>query len=136
MSLKNLLCTILLGAALALGLVNLRWFQTDAQLSSAEEQASHQYTAWVGRSLKQMQSVKVGMTRADLLKLFTTEGGLSTGLRRTYVFRECPYFKVDVEFKPVGRPTRDAEGRVTLVESGGDLIESISKPYLGWSVTD
>ena len=58
-----------------------------------------------------------GMTRADLLKVFTTEGGLSTGLNRTYVYRECQYIKVDVDFEPVGRPARDAEGRVTLVEA-------------------
>jgi hypothetical protein len=83
-----------------------------------------------------MQSVKVGRTRADLLKVFTTEGGLSTGLRRTYAYRECPYFKVDVEFEPVGRPARDAEGRVTLEESDADVIKSISRPYLDWSIAD
>jgi hypothetical protein len=136
MSLKNILLTTLLGTALALSLAALSRLEAGAQSLSAGEPASPQYTAWVGRSLKQMQSVKVGMTRADLLKVFTTEGGLSTGLRRTYVYRECPYFKVDVECKPVDRPARDAAGRVTLVESGDDLIKSISKPYLGWSISD
>lgn len=56
------------------------------------------------------------MTRADLLKVFTTEGGISTGLHRTYVSRDCPFFKVDVDFRAVGRPDRDGEGRVTLIE--------------------
>jgi len=83
-----------------------------------------------------MQKIKVGMTRADLLKVFTTEGGLSTGLNRTYVYRECPYIKVDVEFEPVGRPARDTDGRVTLVEANEDVIKNISKPYLAWMVTD
>src|ERR1044071_4491661 len=91
---------------------------------------------WIVDSLKEIQTIKVGMTRADLLKVFTTEGGLSTGLRRTYVYSECQYFKVDVEFEPVGRPARDASGRVTLAESGDDVIKSISKPYLDWSVAD
>ena len=67
-------------------------------------------TEWIANSLKEMQKIKVGMTRADLLKVFTTEGGLSTGLYRTYVYRECAYIKVDVEFEPVGRPARDVEG--------------------------
>jgi hypothetical protein len=83
-----------------------------------------------------MQKIKVGMTRADLLKVFTTEGGLSSGLNRTYVYRECPYIKVDVEFEPVGRPARDTDGRVTLVEANEDVIKKISKPYLEWSVSD
>src|SRR5438132_8612957 len=87
-------------------------------------------------SLKRMQTVKPGMTRTDLLKVFTTEGGLSTGLHRTFVSRDCPYFKVDVEFKAVGRPDRDAGGRVTLVEGNQDIIVKISRPYLQFSIMD
>jgi len=83
-----------------------------------------------------MQTVKVGMTRADLLKVFTTEGGISTGLTRTYVYRKCQLIKVDVEFEPVGRPERDAEGRGTLIEVDEDVIKKVSKPYLDWGVTD
>ena len=45
---------------------------------------------WVAKSLKEMESIKADMTRADLLRVFMTEGGLSTGLRRTYVYCECP----------------------------------------------
>ena len=101
--------------------------------SSQQEQGQ---TAWIANSLKKMQKIKPGMTRADLLKVFTTEGGLSTSLNRTYVYRECQYIKVDVEFEPVGRPARDAEGRVTLVEANEDVIKKISRPYLAWSVFD
>jgi hypothetical protein len=50
------------------------------------------------------------MTRKDLLRVFTTESGISTALRRTFVDRDCPYFKVDVEFTAVGRPNRDRDG--------------------------
>ena len=83
-----------------------------------------------------MQKIKVGMTREDLLKVFTTEGGLFTDLNRTYVYRECPYIKVDVEFEPAGSPARDADGRVTLVEANEDVIKNISKPYLEWMILD
>ena len=105
-------------------------------LSVGSSQKSQQQTEWVAKSLREIQKVKVGMTRADLLKVFTTEGGLSTGLSRTYVYRECPYIKIDVEFEPVGRPAHDADGRVTLVEADGDVIKRISKPYLEWSIMD
>ena len=44
--------------------------------------------------------------------------------------------KVDVEFKAVGRPSRDEEGRVTLVEGDDDVIERISAPYMQLSIMD
>lgn len=91
---------------------------------------------WVANALLKMQSIKPGMTRAELLRLFHTEGGLSNGLRRTFVSRECPYFKVDVEFKAVGRPDRDAEGRVTVEEDPRDVIVSVSRPYLEYAAAD
>jgi hypothetical protein len=93
-------------------------------------------TAWVGQVLTRMQSIKPGMTRKELKAVFTTEGGLSTGLQRTYISRDCPYFKLDVEFHAVGRPDRDANGRVTLVESDDDTIRKISTPYLQFSIMD
>ena len=83
-----------------------------------------------------MQSVKPGMTRKDLLAVFRTEGGLSTGLQRTYGSRDCPFFKVDVEFEPVGRPSRDSDGRVTLVQDERDVITKISQPYVAWPASD
>jgi hypothetical protein len=108
----------------------------NSALQAHSPQPSQSETEWVASSLKEMQKIKVGMTRADLLKVFTTEGGLSTGLDRTYVYRKCPYIKVDVEFAAVGRPARDKNGRVTLVEASGDVIRKISRPYLEWSVLD
>ena len=72
---------------------------------------------WVAQALKRMQTIKPGMTREALLTVFTTEGGLSTGLQRTFVSRDCPFFKVDVEFQAVGRSNRDGNGRLTLVGS-------------------
>jgi hypothetical protein len=105
-------------------------------LSAQSFQKSQAHTEWIAESLKEMETITVGMTRGELLRVFTTEGGLSTGLSRTYVYRKCPYIKVDVEFEPVGRPARDAEGRVTLKEANGDVIKKISKPYLDWSVLD
>jgi len=109
---------------------------TTSTAPAQSPQKSQGPTEFIANSLREIQKIKVGMTRADLLKVFTTEGGLSTGLTRTYVYRECPYIKVDVEFEPVGRPARNAEGRVTLVESGEDVIRTISKPYLAWMVID
>lgn len=84
-----------------------------------------QRSEWVAKTLKEMQTVHTGMTRADLLRVFEEEGGLSTVGRRTYVSRRCPYFKVDVEFKAAGDD-----------ESPKDRIVKISRPYLDWSISD
>jgi hypothetical protein len=104
--------------------------------SEVQSSTQQDHVVWVGEVLKRMQSIKPGMTRSELLAVFTTEGGLSTGLHRTFVSRECPYFKVDVEFEAVGRPSYDGEGRVTLVEGDHDRIVKISPPYLQFSIID
>jgi hypothetical protein len=103
-----------------------------AQHSRFDQDAAN----WLGGALLEIETVKIGMTRDQLFALFGSEGGLFTGLRRTYVYRRCPIIKVDVEFEAVGRPSRDAEGRVTMVESDHDLIAKISRPYLARAVID
>jgi hypothetical protein len=99
-------------------------------------QCAQSHVDWVTKALERMQTVRPGSTRKALLTVFTTEGGLSTGLHRTFVSQDCPYFKVDVEFKAVGRPDRDENGRATLVEADEDIILKISTPYLQFSVMD
>jgi hypothetical protein len=94
----------------------------------APEQQAH--IDWVGKVYERMLTIKPGMTRGQLLQVFQGDGGLSTPLQGRFVSRECLYFKVDVEFAAVGRPSRDGNGRVTMVESDEDRITRISKPYL------
>ena len=107
-----------------------------AESSADQEQPCQTHIGWFTGVLNRMATVKPGSTRKALLDVFTTEGGLSTGLQRTYVSSDCPYFKVDVEFEAVGRPNRDEDGRMTLVEDDQDIIVKISPPYLGNPVYD
>jgi hypothetical protein len=100
------------------------------------QEPSQNHVDWVGQVLKRMLTIKPGMTRTDLLKVFATEGGLSSALRRTFVSKDCPYFKVDVEFRAVGRASRDGDGRETMVEGSQDIIMKMSRPYLGFSIAD
>jgi hypothetical protein len=99
-------------------------------------QSSAEHVAWVAEAMKRMETIKPGMAREALLTVFTTEGGIYTDLQGTFVSRDCPYFKVDVEFQPVGRPNRDENGRVTLVEDSRDIIVTISRPFLQFSIHD
>lgn len=93
----------------------------------------HDRQAFTGRMeeiLKECQQFKPGGTRADLLKVFTTEGGVSTAKERTYVHRDCPYIKVDVRF------SLTETNQSVITELPTDKITNISKPYLGWSIMD
>src|SRR5580658_7829943 len=50
--------------------------------------------------LTECEKIKPGTTRAQVLKAFTSEGGIAVG--RTYVSRRCPIIKIDVWFTPSG----------------------------------
>jgi len=78
---------------------------------------------WVGSVLAWIATIKPGMTRSDLLRVFTTEGGLSTRTRRVYVLKQCRTIKVDVEFSI---SENEAEDKIT----------QISKPYLDYGIYD
>jgi hypothetical protein len=103
-------------------------FSTVARLGSQQslQQTDGDHTEWIAGVLKATQSIKVGMTRSDLFKVFTTEGGLSWSTQRTYVYRQCPYIKVDVKFAASSNTE----------ELPKDKIVEISRPYLAWSVMD
>jgi hypothetical protein len=112
---------------LAAILISLLCFsRTQAQTTEQKQ------TDWIARVIKETGTIKKGMTRADLLKVFVEEGGLSTASRRTYAYRDCPYIKVDVEFDPVEKKAKTRG----LTENAKDVISKISKPYLDWSVMD
>jgi hypothetical protein len=86
------------------------------------------HAEWLAKAMREIATVKPGMTRADLLKVFDEEGGLSTRTQRRYVYRGSLYIKVDVTFEPVAD---DKKG-----ESPRDKIIKISKPFLEWSILD
>jgi len=104
--------------------------QATPQTGYLQQSFQQDHVGWVVQALTRMQTIKPGMTREALLRVFTTEGGLSTRLQRTFVSRDCPYFKVDVEFKAVGRLDRDN------IEGSQDIIVKISRPYLQFSIVD
>ncbi len=82
-----------------------------------------EHQKWVARSLDQMHTVKAGMTRADLNKVFTPEGGLYVSSAQTYVYRGCPYFKVRVTFQVLG-------SGIEVPGNPKDKILSISEPVV------
>lgn len=73
-----------------------------AQSSPAGQVAAVDHLDWLAEVMRQMEMIKPGMSRADLMTVFTTEGRLSSRDRRTFVSRQCRYCKVDVSFELVG----------------------------------
>lgn len=96
---------------------------------------ARQHTEWLDKVMQETRTVRVGMTRADLAKVFTTEGGIYTRTQRLYVYRECPYIKVKVCFRAVPE-RRDKEGRILGREAPEDIITEISLPFLDYSTFD
>ena len=86
--------------------------------------------------MMRIHAIQPGMTRAKLLTVFTTEGGISNPTWRRYVYQDCPLIKVNVEFKHVVPFTKDKDGRDTMGERRDDKIVKISTPYLQWSIMD
>jgi len=88
------------------------------------------HTKWIDSVMSSILTIKPGAARKDLLRVFKEEGGLSTRTRRTYVYKGCPYIKVDVKFAPLGN--EDDE----FTEMPEDKVITVSRPYLEYSVTD
>lgn len=111
-----------------------QWAKGAAQIQDESVPMSAELTQerrlWIAKVLRQIGQIKPGMRRKDLLAVFTTEGGISTRTQRTYVHSECPYIKVNVRFKAVAGESPGID------EDPDDIIESISQPYLAWSVMD
>ena len=110
------------------------WAKSPSQIQDESvpvgKECARERTQWIAKTLRQIAKIKPGMKRQDLLKIFNTEGGLSNRFQRTYVYSECPYIKVNVRFKAANNE-RDG-----FKEDPDDIIESISEPYLVWSIMD
>lgn len=115
-------------------------------------QSDFAHDRWLQERHFEAISIKVGMTRADLLKVFRMDGGLQSLLPTRYVLKSSNFIKVDVEFDvPEGEkgkvipedlrfemesPAFDFEGKPApgydyrFVPNDNLKIKSISRPYL------
>ena len=68
-----------------------------------------------------------GQRAVSFLRFLELKGGSPPGFGERMVYKECPYIKVDVEFKAAGEGT---------LENERDVIMKVSKPFLEWSILD
>ena len=95
---------------------------TQVRVVSKEEE---KHEAWLLDRLREAVSIKAGMSKADLLEVFTPDGGLQRIPPERYILRTCYYIKVHVRFqlpgeRPLAKVPPDSELKILI----------ISKPYL------
>ncbi len=110
-------------------LIGLFWFGRAIQRVQADEKESQGCTI-IMEALQDVTRLKVGMTRADVERVFTADGGISFLEKSTYRYRKCQFIKIDVEFK---KPESTLNVRA---QEQADVVTNISKPYLAYPITD
>lgn len=105
---------------------------------------------------QQLANLRIGMTRADLLRIFETEGGISTRFQNHYNLRgvqigsQC--VKINVRFAPKGTPVLIMHGFGLIIDpklpyldrskpfpfegAPDDVIVGLSTPHLGYKIFD
>ena len=97
-------------------------------LPAAQNRDDKGHQEWIEARYKEAVSIQPGMTRAELKKLFTEEGGMQMVQTRTYVLKSCYLIHLEVKFDA---PSGAASGREDDVK-----IVEVSKPYLARIVLD
>lgn len=92
-------------------------------ITGKEAEAYHTANIWLEQRLKEAESIRMGNTHAELVKLFRVDGGLSSVTRHRFVLILCPYIKVDVEFED--KP--GVKARYPVPDTA--RVVSVSKPY-------
>ena len=118
---------VLTAACLALGPA-----QTPPRVLTGEQaQEETRYSDWLRHRMDEAYSIQVGMSRADLLKVFNIDGGMQGIPPRRYSLPRCDMIKVDVEFE-----LSQGASRAKLPPDKELKISAISKPYLAPSTPD
>lgn len=116
--------------------------------ASRATQTEQTHEKWLEERLVEATSIEEGMTRAELLKVFTIDGGLQRLLPRRYVLKSCTMIKVEVEFDVA----EDANSKTIMPEDSRHeslsadkyefipndqiKIKRVSQPYLERGYTD
>ena len=92
-----------------------------------EQEEGHRQ--WLYERYVEATSIKPGMSRADVLRVFREDGGVSPIPATRYVLKSCNMIKIefefDTEYRHVYKEKPDAELKITKV----------SQPYLTYPAT-
>ena len=102
-------------------------------LPSALPQETCDYSKWLQASLEEIDTVRAGMTRRDLMKLFRAQGGIFTRTQQQFVYRKSSLIHVTVKFEAVGQPDIIVPEQSDI---GDDKIIEISRPFIENEISD
>ena len=104
-----------------IGLLLLATYSITTHGQDEQEQAHRQ---WLNELYTEATSIKPGMSRADLLRVFEEDGGLQRIPATRFLLKRCRMIKVEVEF--------DTEYGQEYKESADEnlKITKVSLPYL------
>jgi len=81
----------------------------------------------VTNPLSEIESIKVGMKRKDLDKIFSRDGGISAINEARFIHIKCAFIKVEVKFKLV-EPLSYGSPEDEIIEISKPCLEN---PHLG-----
>jgi hypothetical protein len=88
---------------------------------------------WLAECIKESATIKVGSTRAELLKVYTESGGISQREHGRFVYRKDDLIFVEVDFEPIGKHENPNTSDIT---EPTDKITKITKPAFGPAIID
>jgi hypothetical protein len=92
--------------------------------------AEDDHRRWLAERYAEAVSVRPGMSRRDLRRLFRPDGGLQTIPSGRYVLKSCPLIKVEVKFAlPEGASPTDSRDENEGIDARLEITE-VSKLYL------
>jgi len=110
-----------------IGLLLLATYSITTHGQGEQEEVHRQ---WLYERYAEATSIKPGMSRADLLRVFKEDGGLQRIPATRYLLKSCKMIKIEVEF--------DTEyGQAYKEKPDADLkITKVSQPYLEYPHAD
>jgi hypothetical protein len=99
-------------AAILIGLLVFVTIALGQNQAPSPPKGDWEHTLWIDGTLAAIESIQVGMSRKESDRLFAPEAGFHGGQGEVYIYKQCPYIKVNVQFTNDGK------------------ISRISRPYL------
>jgi hypothetical protein len=99
-------------AAMLIGLLAFVTIVLGQNQAPSPPRGDWEHTLWIDGTLTAIESIEVGMSHKELDRLFAPEGGFHGGEDWVYIYKQCPYIKVNVQLANDGK------------------ISRISRPYL------
>jgi len=107
-------------------IVGLLLFATYSIITHGQGEQEEAHRQWLNEMYTEATSIKPGMSRADLLRVFEEDGGLQRIPATRFLLKRCRMIKVEVEFDT-------KYGRMYKEKSDEDLkITKVSQPYLAY----